>query len=110
MRIMQRVTLVRYATKPDRAVENETLSRAVFKELHATAPDGVAYALFRHGAEFTHLFVNLRDESADVLTELPTFKAFAQDSADRYQAPPTVERLALKLVDSYGFTKAMATA
>src|SRR5258708_650556 len=42
---MQRVTLVRYAAKPDRAAENETLARAVFAELRAAAPDHVAYAL-----------------------------------------------------------------
>ena len=30
---MPRITLVRYTAKPDRAQENEALSRAVFKEL-----------------------------------------------------------------------------
>jgi hypothetical protein len=55
------VTLVRYTAKPDRADENEALSRAVFKELKAMAPAHVTYALFRNGLEFAHLFVNTRD-------------------------------------------------
>jgi len=36
---MQRVTLVRYTAKPDRADENETLARAVFADLRTAAPD-----------------------------------------------------------------------
>jgi hypothetical protein len=36
-KIMQRVTLVRYAAKPDRTAENETLARAVFAELRVAA-------------------------------------------------------------------------
>ena len=39
---MQRVTLVRYTTKPDRAAENEALSRAVFAQLRTAPPEGVA--------------------------------------------------------------------
>jgi hypothetical protein len=107
---MQRITMVRYTTKPNRAEENEALSRAVFRELDATAPEGIAYAVFREGRQFTHLFVNLCDEDAAVLTELPSFKAFAQDGTDRYEAPPTVERLSLQLIESYGFARAMAPA
>ncbi len=53
---MQRVTLVRYTTKPDRAAENEALSRAVFTQLHSAPPAGIAYALFRDGNEFVHVF------------------------------------------------------
>ena len=107
---MQRVTLVRYAAKPERAAENEALSRAVFAELRARTPGGVAYALFRNGAEFVHLFVNLAEDSSDAVTELPTFKAFGKDSSERYEAPPQVERLSLQLVDAYGFTGAMVPA
>jgi len=40
---MQRVTLVRYTTKPERAAENEALSRAVFAQLRSAPPEGVAY-------------------------------------------------------------------
>ena len=73
---MQRVTLVRYTTKPDRAAENEALSRAVFAQLRKAPPDGIAYALFRDGNEFIHVFLNLREDESAPVTELPTFKAF----------------------------------
>jgi len=101
---MQRVTLVRYKAKPDRAAENEALSRAVFGELRATAPASVAYALFREGAEFLHLFINFAADDASPLTDLASFKAFTKDSAERYEAPPEVTRLGVQLLDSYGLT------
>ncbi len=100
---MQRVTLVRYAAKPDRADENEALSLAVFNELKITRPDHVAYALFRNGADFVHLFVNTRDEDASALVELPTFKAYAKEIGERCEAPPEPMRLNMNLLASYGF-------
>ena len=98
----QRVVLVRYAAKPDRADENEALSRAVFAELRAATPSGIAYALFRDGPEFFHLFVNLEADDSSPLTELESFKAFSKDNLERYEAPPEVTRLDLRLVESYG--------
>ena len=100
---MPRVTLVRYTTKPGRAPENEMLSKAVFAELTATAPDDIAYALFRDGPEFLHLFVNLKDDDSSPVTELPAFKTFSRDMAERCEAPPQPMRLSLPLVASYGF-------
>ena len=38
---MQRVTLVRYTTEPERAGENEALSRAVFRQLQSAPPEGL---------------------------------------------------------------------
>jgi len=107
---MQRVTLVRYTAKPDRAAENETLARTVFAELRAVSPDHLAYALFRDGQDFVHLFVNTAADDSDALTELPSFKAFAKDVEARCEAPPQVTRLSLRLLESYGLTRAMATA
>ncbi len=100
---MQRVTLVRYAAKPDRADENAALSLAVFNELKTTQPDHLAYALFRNGADFVHLFVNLRDDESDSLTELPSFKAFTKDIGERCATPPEPLRLSVDLLASYGF-------
>ncbi len=100
---MQRVTLVRYAAKPDRADENQALSLAVFNELKIVQPDHIAYALFRDGVDFVHLFVNLRDDDADTLTELPTFKAFTQDMGERCATPPEPLRLSVNLLATYGF-------
>ena len=99
---MQRVTLVRYTTKPERAAENEALSRAVFAELHRAPPEDVAYALFRNGNEFIHVFVNLKEDDATVVTQLPAFKAFEDSIADRCDVPPKATRLAAQLVESYG--------
>ena len=100
---MQRVTLVRYAAKPDRADENQALSLAVFNELKIVQPEHVAYALFRDGVDFVHLFVNLREDDSDTLTELPTFKAFVKDIGERYETPPEPLRLSVKMLASYGF-------
>jgi hypothetical protein len=107
---MQRVVLVRYTAKPDRAAENENLARAVFAELRAAAPEHVAYALFRDGLDFVHLFVNTRTDDSSALTELPSFKAYAKDVADRCEAPPEQTRLSVSLLESYGLTSAMAPA
>jgi hypothetical protein len=100
---MQRVTLVRYTTRPERAAENESLSRAVFAQLRSAPPDDVAYALFRDGNEFIHVFVNLKADDSAAVTELPTFKAFQDGITDRCEIPPKATRLAVQLVDSYGF-------
>jgi hypothetical protein len=107
---MPRVTLVRYATKPDRAEENEALSRAVFAELRRTRPKDVAYGLFRDGAEFVHVFMNLAEDSSNPVTELPSFKAFQAEMGERCEVPPTAVRLAATLVDSYGLTEAPVPA
>jgi len=101
---MKRVTLVRYAAKPDRAEENERLSRAVFDELKTQAPGGVSHALFRDGSEFLHLFVNFNDDDSSPVTELPTFKTFSRDIAARCDRAPETTRFALELVESYGFS------
>jgi hypothetical protein len=107
---MQRVTFVRYAAKPDRVAENEKLARAVFTELKAAAPEHVAYALFRDGMDFVHVFINLQGDDSNALTELPSFKAYAKDVNERCEAPPEVIRLSLRLLESYGLTSAMASA
>jgi hypothetical protein len=108
--MMSRVTLVRYATKPERADENEALSRAVFEELKTVRPEGVAYALFRDGVNFVHLFVNFEGDEAAALTELPSFKAFSQGSSERFEAPADQLRITTKLVTAYGFERAHAPA
>ena len=99
---MPRLTVVRYATKPECAEDNEALSRAVYEELRRSAPANVAYALFRDGAEFLHLFVNTRDDSSDPVTELPAFKAFQKDILSRCVEPPNATRVNFGLVDTYG--------
>lgn len=100
---MQRVTLVRYTTKPDHAAENEALSRQVFAQLRSDPPKGVAYALLRDGNEFIHVFLNLQADESAAVTELPAFKTFGKDIAERCEVPPDVTRVAAQLLDCYGF-------
>ena len=100
---MQRVTVVRYTTKPDHTAENEALSRAVFAQLRSAPPEGVAYALFRDGHQFIHVFLNLKADEAAPVTELPAFKAFEKGVVERCEVPPNATRLAAQLVDCYGF-------
>jgi hypothetical protein len=99
---MPRLTLVRYATKPEFAAENEALARAVFTELKAARPEGVAYLLFRSGAEWIHLFVNTGTDDASALTELPAFKAYSREVSRRCTTPPEPARYAFDLLESYG--------
>src|ERR1700722_16570221 len=105
---MQRVTLVRYTTKPGRADENEALSKTVFAELRQTSPDHIAYGLFRDGSDFVHLFANPAGDDSSPVTELASFKAFARDINARCEAPPETTRFALDLVESYGLATGRA--
>jgi hypothetical protein len=107
--IMQRVTLVRYKAKPDRAEENEALSRAVFAELRATTPEHVVYALFRDGLDFVHVFINAKGDDSNAVTELASFKTYAKDVGERCEAPPDVTRLGLRLLEAYGLASEMAS-
>jgi hypothetical protein len=100
---MQRVTVVRYTTKPERSAENEALSRAVFAQLRSDPPEGIAYALFRDGNDFIHVFLNLRADDPAPVTELPAFKAFSQEIKERCEVQPDANRIIASLVDSYGF-------
>ena len=99
---MQRLTMVRYATKPEATAENERLSRAVFDQIQAEKPEGVAYGLFRSGDEFIHLFINLTEDSSDVITESSSFRAYQTDIAARCATPAEITRLSVELIDSYG--------
>jgi hypothetical protein len=100
---MQRVTLVRYTTKPEQAAENEALSRAVFAQLRSRQPPKVAYALLRDGNDFIHVFLNLQADESAAVTGLPAFKEFEKGMSERCPAAPNVTRLAAQLVDCYGF-------
>ena len=107
---MQRVTIVRYTAKPERADENEQLSRAVFDELRVKTPPGVAYALCRAGDEFVHLFINFDADESEPVTGLPSFKVFENDALSRWLAPPVATRLSVNVVESYGFERTLAPA
>lgn len=99
---MQRVTLVRYVTKPEFSEQNEAMSRAVFEELRVQQPAHVAYGLFRNGHEFVHVFINSEADDATAITELPSFKHFSDAIDERCEVPPQATRLSTAIVESYG--------
>ena len=99
---MQRLTIVRYTSKPEAAEENAALSRRVFEEVRGTAPDDIGYALFRAGNEFTHVFMNLAEDNSDAVTDIPSFHAFQADLLARCDVPPQADRNSVELIDSYG--------
>ena len=100
---MQRITLVRYTTKPGRGDENERLVRNVFAELRSKPQQPFAYAFLRDGDDFLHLFLNLAEDDASGLVELESFKAFSRSGPERWTGQPDVLRRAMGLVQSYGF-------
>ena len=97
---MRRV-IVRYRVKPDRADENESLVRAVYAELDETKPEGLRYATLRldDGVSFVHLSESESDASP--LSEVPAFKAFQEEIAERADEQPVVTEV--EVVGSYGF-------
>jgi len=96
---------VRYTVKPEHAEDNERLARAVFAELKQHAPPGVCYSLWRNGRDFVHLFLNLKDDNSDALTELDSFKTYTKDVGSRCENPPDVIRIPLDLLETYGLGK-----
>jgi hypothetical protein len=90
---MRRV-IVRYTVKPGLAAANEELVRAVYRELHELAPEGLRYATFRldDGLGFVHIAEV--DGEQNPLTELPAFQAFVAEIGDRCDQPPVTSGLA----------------
>lgn len=107
---MQRVTIVRYTAKPERADENETLSRAVFAELNAKTPGPLSYLVFRDGQDFLHVYINFQDGDEGGIVDLPTFKAFTKDGSDRWVGAADVQRRDMQLIGAYGVEAALAPA
>ncbi len=83
--------VVRYQTKPDRADENQALIEKVFEDLEARQPEGFTYKVFRleDGVSFLHVVVEHEDVAdPDSLGDVPAFRAFTADIADRCDVPP----------------------
>ena len=85
--------MVRYKVKPDRAEENATLVRAVYEELHRTAPGGLSYATFvlEDGVSFVHLATHDGDDNP--LAQIAAFQRFQEHVRDRCDEPPVVSRM-----------------
>ena len=89
---MKRV-MVRYTVKPDQAVRNEELVRAVYAEPHEREPSGIRYATFKLDDGLT--FVHLAETDVDPapLTELQAFREFLEGIDDRCDDAPVVTEL-----------------
>lgn len=82
-------TLVRYRAKPERAQENQALIENVFRELRASAPDGLRYLVLRlQDDSFVHLVVTDAEENRRSLQQTDAFQAFQSDASDRYAERP----------------------
>ena len=88
-----RQVMVRYKVKPDRVEENEALVRAVYEELHRTAPAGLRYATFRQddGTGFLHLAQT--EDGVNPLAEVEAFARFQEGIGERCDEAPVVTGL-----------------
>jgi hypothetical protein len=95
--------MVRYKVKPEQAKRNEELVRAVYDELHQTAPTGLHYATFvlEDGVSFVHLASVEADDGRNPLMDVAAFRAFQEDIEERCEEPPAPA--SLREVGSYGF-------
>ena len=84
-----RQVMVRYKVKPDRVEENEALVRAVYEELHRTAPAGLRYATFREddGVSFVHV---AQTEDGNPLSAVAAFARFQDGIGERCDEAPVV--------------------
>jgi len=89
---MRRV-MVRYKVKPDQAGINEELVRAVYDELHRSAPGGLRYATFQldDGVSFVHLAET--EDGQNPLAEVKAFQEFQKDIRERCDEAPVVSEL-----------------
>lgn len=82
-------TLVRYKAKPEMANKNERLIADVFRELHATSPEGLRYVALRlDDGTFVHFAA--RDDGASPITTLDAFRSFQEEIDERCDELPQV--------------------
>jgi hypothetical protein len=87
-----RRNLVTYRVKPTAVAENEKLIREVYQQLSVQALAGFHYATFKmpDGVSFVHLAIAESPEVAKEFGQLPAFKNFQKNIADRCDVPPVV--------------------
>jgi hypothetical protein len=83
--------IVIYKAKPEHAVENERLLKAVFAELQAKRPDGVRYVAAKLADDtYVHIvFTDTPEGEPGPLSRLDAFRAYQAEVRSRLQAPPT---------------------
>jgi hypothetical protein len=94
--------MVRYKVWPDHVAANVELVRAVYDELHRSAPDGLSYATFQldDGVSFIHLHSDASPDG-DRLGHVAAFADFQDGIAQRCEEAPVVTQL--REVGSYRF-------
>jgi hypothetical protein len=90
-----RQVMVRYRVKPERVEENEELVRAVYDEIHRTAPAGLGYATFKldEGVSYVHLAVFEGESDGSPLSKVEAFRRFQDDIEERTDDGPVVTEL-----------------
>ncbi|HEX7276808.1 MAG TPA: hypothetical protein VF244_05480 [Acidimicrobiales bacterium] len=76
--------------KPERADENQKLIEAVFVDLDERRPAGFSYDVYRlaDGVSFLHVATEYDVADPDSLQDVPAFRAFLSDIAERCVIPP----------------------
>jgi hypothetical protein len=82
--------VIRYVTKPECADENARLIGAVFADLDALRPPGLAYKSFRLEDGLTFVHVVTMTGEGNPLLESEAFRAFSNTVADRCTEGPLV--------------------
>lgn len=87
--------MVRYRVRPDQAARNEELVRAVYDELHRTAPAGIRYATFQldDGVSFVHLASIETEDGRSPLSDLAAFRRFQETVGERCDEAPVASGL-----------------
>ena len=99
--------LVRYKVKVDKVVENETLVKEVYKQLHENNIDGFHYTTVKleDGVSFIHIAFVDTDEANTAFNQLPAFRNFQANIKDRCEELPVVNQITV--IGSYNFMQAL---
>ena len=106
---MSKFVVVRYATHPEAADENQQLVEHVYAELTKSDPGGLRYATFRlaDGVTFVHLAILDSETTPNPLQQSAAFAEFQRGIGGRCHVPPEVNDA--RLVGSYGFAADLAS-
>lgn len=95
--------IVHYTLKPGNVEENEALVSEVYRELHASSPEGLRYATFvlDDGITFVHVAVVESVDGGRALQANAAFREFQKGIGSRCDAQPVVS--AARVIGSYRF-------
>lgn len=95
--------VIRYKVHADKVTLNETLVKAVYKQLHEENLEGFQYITFKmeDGVSFIHIAFSDNEQANKAFSNLPAFKNFQTDIKDRCKELPVVTPVAV--IDHYNF-------